>query len=268
MSMDATKGSTLKDTMSMDIAKRIEFVQRVELHHKPLHESLLARSPESRTLTEGKAEADVVAGEIVAFTAKLSGQVKQDIKDATLFAQLAANKKANRDENTDEWYKQYVHVLENIGFVIQEFDITQYDTSGQTFRMDKAVLDILKAATTRSGMAVANAAIDALGKLPGDSTSVVLFENQSSSLNKGNFQIAACDQDANGDVTIALGAFHFTADKRQTRFLWWSWSSNSISMYQGSQTLVLNEGVYGQVRHHIQNKLGNKAETFVLGIEI
>ena len=251
--------------MSMDL---VEFVSKTELHHKPLDESLASTVSKRASATDDKQEGCVVAGAIQAFTANVSGQVKQDILNATLFAQLAANKHVDREENPVEWYKQYKNILEKIGFVVQQFEFNKYNSESQTFSMDKAVLDILKAGMSKSGKQVAEKAIDALGKLPGDDYSVRLFDNQSSSMNQGNFQIGACEQAQNGDVILGCGAFYFTAIQHMTRFLWWRWNSSHISMYQGYQTMVFNQGVYSQVRHTIANKLGTKVSTFVASIDL
>ena len=209
---------------------RMDFVMGLELFFPP---SLQVPNPNPVALADHKDEADVVGSSVTAFTKNLTGMHKQDVKNATLFSQLAANAKFDRENDVENWYKYYTYVLQNIGFVIQEFSWQRFQSSSKTFKMDRAVLDILKAAMTRSGTVVANAAIDALGKLPGDNYSVTLFDNQSSSTNLGNFQIGVADLQ-NNDVIMAFGGFRFKAEKHHTRFLWFSYSSASIYLYQSA----------------------------------
>ena len=62
-----------------------------------------------------------------------------------MLAQLAASKKFDRDTHQMEWYKKYREVLENIGFIVQDFQFSEYRITSQPFTVAEVVVDILKA---------------------------------------------------------------------------------------------------------------------------
>ena len=143
--------------------------------------------------------------------------------------------------------------------MVSKFEFSKYHAAGTSFTMDKAALEILRAATTGSGLAVAHAAIDSLEKMDPDSNAVKLFDSQGSSNKHGNFQLLPCDMAPNGDVTLGLGTFHFQADRQVTQFLWFKWSTMDVNFYRGAQSVVFNEQVYSKVRQLIKDKLGDMA---------
>ena len=125
----------------------------------------------------GKKEAFVVGDSIMVFTTNVSTQAREDVRNATLLAQFAANAKFNPAKNPDEWHENYVSVLDNIGFVVQSFQSKQ-KVNADTFTMEELSLSTLKTVSTPTGNALAKTAIEALGKLPASDRSVKIFNNR------------------------------------------------------------------------------------------
>ena len=217
---------------------------------------------------DNKKQGYVVGGGITAFTENVKGQAKQDILDATLFAQLAADKQYDREKDTQNWYKFYINVLGNIGFAVQGFNFQEYKSKGGSFVMSEVVLQILAAIATGGQSAVIQATLIALQGMSNDDRRIQIFSHQSSSYTTGNFQIYPCDQASTGEVSLALGAFSFTSSQSRVDFLFFSYGSSSCHIYQGAQSAVLNSKVYQQVRGTISTKLGNNAVEFVAAIDI
>lgn len=215
-----------------------------------------------------KDSGSVVDGSLVSFTNNLSVEDKQDVLDSTLLAQLAANKKFNREEQTKEWYLYYTKVLEKVGWIIQDFQFMKYQSTSATFTMDEVAIELLAQIAGGTQMAVAGQTIEALKKLPKHDNRVVLFNHQSYSFKAGNFQLLTCAKDGSGQITTAVGAFHFFANENITRFLFWQFDSSKVELYRGVQTCTLNPEVYAKVRSHVKRKLGAKAQTFVKDLEI
>jgi hypothetical protein len=228
----------------------------------------LAEPPQALTKAlTGRPSAFIVDGSLVSFVANISDQHKHDVLNATLLAQLAANKKFDRENQTVEWYSFYKTVLENVGWVVQEFEFDKLDTAGSRFTVDKVVLEILAAIASGDEMAIAKKTIDALKALDDGDGRLVLFETSSHSLQQGNFQILLAVDDG-GVVALKMGCFHFSSSDQCTRVLWFSFSSASASFYKGAQAISLNEDVYSRVRDDIIVKLGDRAVRFVKEVEI
>jgi hypothetical protein len=203
----------------------------------------------------------------VSFVGGLSKTHQSDVLNSTLLAQLAANKKFDRENQTKEWYGFYRNVLENIGWVIQEFDFTRYSDSSSSFSVDEIVIKLLAAIATQNDIAVVAETLEAVKALGGDDGRVKLFDQNSSKLTKGNFQISVAN-DADGVVVMKMGAFYFNTDRNVTNVLWFRFQSASSQMYQSRQVINLDNDIYAQVRADVIAKLGDNARKFVAEIEI
>ena len=251
----------------VEFVRSLELAEPKEKYFKPprgLLNSTLTPDPP----VDDKKQGYVVGGAIAAFTANVKGLSKQDVLDATLFAQLAADRNYDREHDTTNWYDYYKYVLGSIGFVLQSFSFQEYKTSGGTFTMDKVVIEILAAIATGGESLVIQETLNAFRGLAGDDGRIVLFSQQSASSNSGSFQVYPCDQSPTGEVSMAMGAFHFQADHHETRFLFFGWSSASAHIYKGAQSTVLNQNVYARVRSDVSAKLGDNAVNLVASIDL
>lgn len=217
---------------------------------------------------DNKKEGFVVGGAVAAFTENVKGLSKQDILDATLFAQLAADRSYDREKDTTSWYNSYKYTLGNIGFVIESFNFQEYKATGGTLSMDKVVIEILAAIATGGESVVITETLNALRGMSETDNRITLFSQQSSSSSSGNFQVYPCDQAPDGEVSMALGAFYFTASHHEVRFLFFGWGSSKTHIYKGAQKTVLNSRVYEKVRSIVSSKLGDNAVNLVAAIEL
>ena len=206
-------------------------------------------------------------GSLVSFVAGVSEQSQADVLNSTLLAQLAANKAHDRENDTENWYKFYRNVLENVGWVLQEFTFDKFTTSAGDFTVDRVVLDILAAIATGDELASVLATINALKSLSDGDDRLVLYESSSHSASKGNFQIAPASESSNV-VVLKIAAFYFSTSQSVDRVLFFRFSSASANIYKGSQVINLNRDVYSQVRSDIVAKLGSRAKAFVKNLDI
>ena len=212
--------------------------------------------------------AQVNAGSLTSFTGHLKGQSKSDVKNSTLFAQLASNKAKDRFSVPMEWYKNYIDVLGQIGWNQPGFAFDTYTSGGSTVKMDEAVLGILQAIATFDEIAMVAATMEGLKSLGDDSKQMTIWNANASNANNGNFQIFPVGKLPNDDVVMILDGMQFNATTSHGQFLWWSWSSTSIHIQRAAAKFVLNEDVYSQVRQAIIDKLGDRASQLVADIPI
>jgi len=254
-------------------AARIDFIESLELAGPNPRAWIseredLRRFRLDRDLAEGEPAGYVDAGSLVSVSDRVPAQLRQDVLNSTLLAQLAANHDYDREKETQAWYGRYREVLENVGWVIQNFSFTHQKLSGQTVRLDKTALAIVAAAASGNELEILAATIEALGHLPKDDGAVKLFENNGSKNDNGNFQLSTATLDRNGNVQMSLGAFYFEASHHEGRFLFFSWNVDDLKLYAGAQNVVLDEQIYSTVRKAIVKKLGDKAKTFVSRVKI
>lgn len=241
----------------MQIERRLDFIQNLEL----------SEFSRKNLQPASSGSAYVAGGSLISFVAGVSPQNQQDVLNSTLLAQLAANQKFDRENQTAEWYQFYRTVLENVGWVVQQFEFDKFNASGSQFSVDKVVLEILEAIATGDEIEIAQKTIEAMKSLDNGDGRLVLFENQSHTLNQGSFQIGMAT-DYGGVVAMHFGAFHFTSTSNVTKVLFFSFSNSNTSFYKSAQSVSLDKQIYSQVRSAIIQKLGDKARRFVSQLDI
>lgn len=133
---------------TMSTAERIAFINGLELSEP---DSVIAklRIPTIEP-KDGEKAGYVDDGSLVSFVAGVSAQHQHDALNSTLLAQLGANKKYDREEQTVKWYKFYRDVLENVAWVVGDFDFTKFKSGSTTFDVDEVVIELLGAIATES----------------------------------------------------------------------------------------------------------------------
>lgn len=219
------------------------------------------------TPTEGKPEAYVDNGSLVSFVSNVPSQQRVDVLNSCLLAQLAANKKHDPYNDSENWFKFYAKVMKNVGWVIQDFEFTDYKTSEIDFKLSQLTLQILSELVGGNAeiMKVLKGTVASLAKDPGGAS---LYGSKSTSGNKGKLLIAPCAVDSSKQVTIALLGLHFEAPQNEENFFFFTWKSSSMKLWVSTQTCTLNEDLYQQVRDVIRQKLGDKAKTNIRELEL
>lgn len=248
-----------------DITDIKQFIKDLELE-KP-NKVITNLNLKGSVMKAGEKSGYVDDGSLISFVSGVSDLHQSDVLNSSLLAQLASNKKYDRWNDTENWYKFYCDVLGKIGWVIQSFAFTEASIGGATFEVQDVVLKILESIVTGDEMIVVTETIDALKALSDGDDRLVLFDTQSQDLGKGNFQIAVAAE-SGGNVVTQMGSFYFHSKERHTRFLWFHFSTSDTHMFKGTQTIVLNEDVYGQVRQQVIDKLGDSAKTYIGDLEI
>ena len=240
----------------------IEYVNSLELEQ--ITGESFGETPE---IKDDDAAAYVNLGSLVAFTAGLEKQQKQDVLNSTLIAQLGANKLFNRETQTEQWYGKYHEILENVGWVINSFDFTKYSVSGSSFKVQQVVAEMLAAIASENALLITKSAMEAVKSLSADSKGFSIWDTHTHDSGAGNFQIAPCSN-SDGNVVMAISAFHFTAQTVDYSFLWFDYSSSTTTVYKGGEAVVLNEEIYALVRAAIIKKLGDHAVNYIANLEI
>lgn len=224
----------------------------------------LADAPRARLIAadEGEDGAAVNAGSVVSFVANVGSQHREDALNSTLFAQLGANAAWDRYAEPVNWYKKYNEIMENVGWVIQEFSFDKLHSNSASFTVDKVLLELLAALMSEDEARVLEEAINALKALSGDSNTAKIFENSSHDYKKANAQLGVAS-DEDGVLVMKMGFFYVSTVQNITRVLWFEFKSGESDMFKAKSSINLNEQVYGQVRQTVIDKLGARAKKYI-----
>ena len=255
--------------MNVKIPKStLEYIANLDLAD-PTYETLAFMDENPLLLAqEGKDAGYVVGGGAISFTSNVSVQHQADVLNSTLLAQLAANKLFDREKQTRAWYNKYHEVLENIAWVVGRFDFAEFEASSANFTMDKVVLEIIATIASGGETEALTTTLNALQSLDPGSKSLTIFDSNGSVGDAGNFQVSTCSEDGRNHVSMSLGTFYFKTTEHHNRFLFWSWSSNSMQFYTGAVSLTLNDVMYSRYRNAITDKLGKKIGQYIDNLNI
>lgn len=208
----------------------------------------------------------VDVGSVLSFVAGVSRQEQQDVLYSVQLAQRAASGAFDRFTEVQSWYRKYMEVLENLGWVGERLAFTDFDQEQGELRMDQAALKIITAIAPQNQLAVLKASIDALGSLAEDDKTIQLFDFHSSLESSGNFQLGSV-QKANGALSMAVGAFYFRALDERRRFLFFKWGHKKVHFWTAAQRMVLNTEFYAKRRDAVKEKLADGAD-YVSGLRL
>ncbi|OOE32128.1 hypothetical protein BZG04_15700 [Salinivibrio kushneri] len=214
---------------------------------------------------DNKESANVSANSVVSFTKDLPEQLRADVLNSTLFAQLAATAKHDPETDPKGWYQLYNEVLNNIGWNFPSWDFSKVQTSSQGFEISKEVIKLIKKVDV-SAAGMMSAVLDSLSA-DGNEDAANLFDSVSNPKQDANFQIGPCAY-SGSNVVMTSACMFFKATEHVHRFLWFTWKDQSTELWGSARKAELVDDVYARVRDQIIQKLGDRAEKYVMDIDL
>ena len=221
----------------------------------PLPESTrgyaLSRSNQSRLpmqFTEGEGQAIAIGSQIAEFAGDVPVDLRADIANSYLFAQLAADR-ALEDEGggTRSWYQRYVNTIASTGWIVLSNDESFREVSGSTMEVHKEIIPIVTAAL---GPAVTAGAIvvkvlEGLAVMDDDNPWVTLFERESQRATANQFQVSYASMEQ-GVPQSTLVCFELDAARAITQVLFFNFSTTDAKLTHFNAQLSLNTGIFAQ----------------------
>lgn len=248
----------------------LQFVQNLTL---PPHKPVLTAQEPLKLLGSTEASAAVDDQSVVCFVGGLDEQLKSDVLNSTLLAQLAASAKFPKDPTSFKydvagWYNCYTETLQRVGWNIQGLSFSHHQVSGSTFQVNKIVMELLAGIVTQSTGLIVQKALEALNEAKAkQSRALTLWKSHTDNDTNGSFQIACCSE-SGGCAAMALGALYMTSQDKIRQILWTDYSSSDTTVQCASTQIVLNNDVYSVVRSAVSQKLGTAAASFVADLDI
>ncbi|GBE87243.1 hypothetical protein SCP_1004900 [Sparassis crispa] len=234
----------------------------VEARHLYI-ESLDIPEGASTRVSKGSSAA-VNGGSVDTFVGGLSGLNKEDVLNSTLLAQLSANQAAGGDRI--RWYNKYREVLENIGWVVQDFTFKELDNATAHGSVDQAIIAILKSYLSHTALADFKATIDAMKK-PANNNANKLFEMNAWKGQESDFQLGVASA-SHDDVQFRIGSFTYQAQGSQNDVLFFKFGHDHVKFMYSTQNMVLNLKVYEKVRAAVNQKLGSHVKSYIDGLKL
>lgn len=212
--------------------------------------------------------AAVNVGSLVSFVDGLDAQAKDDVLDSLQLAQRAANAEHDRFTDVRDWYETYLNVLNQVGWLTEQFAFVERRQDEGDVRMDKAALAVIMAIATQNQLAILQEAVTALGSLASGDSTISLFSQSSASEGAGNFQMGAAQKGGNGVVSLALGAFHFQAADRTDKVVFFKRTTRTLQFWSAAQRMTFDPAGYAEVRDQIRQMLGAQKRQAIAALKL
>jgi hypothetical protein len=237
-----------------------------------LPEPRAPRAPvEPLQFQQGTDEAFVVGSQINAFTQSVANEIRADVTNCTLLAQLAANKKVGTTSAAIyDWYNAYFDVLVNVGWTLTENKLDIYQTSDLDMKVHEAILALAEMflGAAPAALTMVKTVIGALAKMDESTPWITLFNHESQKINNVAFEMAVADQSPSGEVAISLMAFAIESEKTATQVLFFKFGEGSTVLRKCAGRVTMNEQVLRSVRKDIADKVLTFTSDFVKNIQI
>lgn len=217
-------------------------------------------------LTEVRAAINV--GSLVSFVDGLDAQSKDDVLDSLQLAQRAANAACDRFADVRGWYEKYLEVLNQVGWVTEQFAFVERGQTEGDVRMDQAALAVITAFATQNQLAILKEAVTALGSLASSDGTISLFNQMSAREGLGNFQMGSAQRANNGAVGLAMGAFHFQAIDKTDKILFFKRTTKALRVWSAAQRMTLDTRTYAGDRDQIRQRLGEQRKRAIAAIKL
>ena len=201
---------------------------------------------------------------IISFVSAVTEQTRKDILNATMLAQLAADKQCPMDKDAALWYKHYVEVLRNIGFVVESAEIASYETEYHLVEIQEVIIDILSSAFGKDYVALVSKTLAALvteGKIDA-------FEKNVQSMTKACFQIGMVTE-VNGIASMQMGSFMISSRQSISRVLFVKIKNDDTALQYALTQASLNSELYAlAARELVVKKLSPEIGEYVREIDL
>jgi len=219
---------------------------------------------------DAREQAAAVGAALVAFTAGVPAQRREDLCNATLLAQLAANRKVPDRAQVLAWFDAYVAALMNLGWVVQQTGFREYTGEFDGLETHEAVRQAAAAllAPNPAALAVLAATLDAVQSMDRESPWITLFERESRDTKTSQFQIALADQTPEGGLVMQLLAFALEAKAAITQVLFFKLKKKRVKLQQNSGQALVDVGVLTSIRGALKTRLAERVTEFIATVDI
>jgi hypothetical protein len=228
------------------------FIKAARFPAPPSRRALRARDLTDAPPVELKAteaQSLVVGSGLIAAAAGVPVQVREDLINCTLFAQLAASGEVRDKTQIPEWYDSYFRALTALGWAQSDTQFEEYEFKSKNGQAHKAIMQVIAAlmGPGAAALVVVKAALDALQSMNEDSPWITLFDSQSRVGKSARFQVATAQTDPGGVLQIALCGFTLNTRSTLMQVLFFKFNSSSTSLkYAAGKATIFEAALAGQ----------------------
>lgn len=216
--------------------------------------------------------AAVVEQSLMAFAAGMSLQNRTDVMNSYQFASLVASKLYDSEDQSEQWYKQNLKVMEDLGWLTVRRTYEREHSGEQSlvlgaiaFKAMKVVGQAAFGGPIAEAMGkIAESALEGLGKI---TEAQELFKRNFKDKESGTVGLTTCLEMDDGQVMMVQTAVSTKGMIRDLDTVAFEWKNHAAYHYSGTALLAFNTQHYARVREHVEKRLGDRRFDNVLEYE-
>lgn len=200
---------------------------------------------------------------LVSFTAGISGQMRADILDCLLYAQLSADRKYDRRRSWKPWIDQYQRVIYKSGGRLTG----AIDPGAVTIKRLRDLRSLPASAFGRATSAELRALLTgSLHKLLSGEHANTFFNSWFSSGQSESFQVVPCQANGTGGVDILVCGLQMTTRSVKPALVFWDTLSGDMLVRTNGASFSLTEQSYAPHREKISRYLTDVGKEAIAGL--
>gem|GEM_PF-1808943 len=216
----------------------------------------------------GKGSASICAGSVISIVSGICDTHRDDVLDSTLFAQGAANAKYQRETQTSQWYGIYIQTLVLLGWNVSGFSFTKCVRLPSKFQLSKQLLGLTSHVLPTSSQALLLRTVQALGGFKSSGHHMTVFGQNAVASGSSNFQLGVVQESKQDEISMQMTAVLFQSQGLTDDFLFQSFAGSKANLYEATQTMVLDDDTYGQMRDTVKQQLAGQTQQLILSIPL
>jgi len=215
---------------------------------------------------EHKDQAVVVGSGVLTFAKGVPAARRTAVANSLLLAQLVARRTAGDAANVEAWYKEYVRVLANIGWLVETTTATRYVEGTDTFETHKAVMSVaalLLGPGAPGALALVQTTLDGLASMDKSKPWITIFSRETSASSVSSFQIALAEEAADGRFVVSMMAFALKAGSAVTQVLFFKASKNDVEFTHYDSKAEINVGILDALEPELGSRVAQHSKSFI-----
>lgn len=259
--------------MTTDVTRLTAYIDSLELPEArpPLTATEEAPLPALPDYKTGIPQVITVGSQIAEFAANVPAELRPDIANSFLLAQLAADRWVETHPSSEKtWYNAYLGVMKNCGWLVEGDEASLRTVSGSGAKVHQEIVGVLGAAL---GPAVGAASLimsvlNGLKAMEKDQPFFTVFDRASQRAEARLFQISYVSVGEGKAPRIRLAAYNLKASASATQILFFKFNTTDARLRSFSSDLSINAVIFDSIRQAILSKVRDRVLGNVAAIEI
>jgi hypothetical protein len=218
-------------------------------------------------------QALVVGSPIAEFAKNVPADIRPNISNSLLLAQLAANKatkNASAPGASAAWRESYRNVLLNTGWAFEGSSVGMQEIRKTDLEVHKAIIPVLAAVLgpAVAAGALVTAVLRGLESMNEKTPWITLFDRESRRASLNQFQIGYVQAPKGAAPRMSIIFFELNVTGSVTQVLFFKFSSTKGSLLHSHTDLSVNASTFAAVRDAVQQKVADHARRAILTIDI